>query len=287
MREVYLRHAPYNPPMQPRSKGRARVEFWLLIVAVVIAVPAAAWFGQEKLIFFPQPLTGTAHLPRGTQAVDVRAVDGTRLAGFFVPAAAQRAPVLLFFGGNAEEISWTLADARWPAGYARAGVNYRGYGGSEGSPGEAPLVEDAKAVFDAIATRPDVDPARIVVVGRSLGTGIAARLAVERPVAAAILISPYDSLVEVGKAHYPWLPVSWLLKHRFDSVSYAKRASVPLLAIVAAADGIVHVPRSRALHDAWAGPKHWVAIDGRGHNDLTGDAGFWSAVNRFAATLDK
>lgn len=263
------------------------METWLLIAAVLVAVPAAAWFGQEKLIFFPQPLAGTSHLPQGTQAVDLRAADGTKLAGFFVPAGTLRAPVLLYFGGNAEEISWTLADPRWPAGYARAGVNYRGYGQSDGSPGEAPLVDDAKLAFDAIAARPDVDPSRIVVVGRSLGTGIAARLAVERPVAAAILISPYDSLVEVAKAHYPWLPVSWLLRHRFDAASYAKRASVPLLAIVAAADNIVHVPRSRALYDAWAGPKRWVALDGRDHNDLAVDAGFWSAVAGFVGTLDK
>jgi pimeloyl-ACP methyl ester carboxylesterase len=287
MREVYLRRAPYNPAMQRRSKGRSGMEVWLLIVAVLIAVPAAAWLGQERLIFFPQPLAGTAHLPPGTQPVELRAADGTRLAGFFVPAATQRAPVLLFFGGNAEEVSWTLADARWPAGFARAGVNYRGYGQSEGSPGEAPLVEDAKSAFDAIAARPDVDPARIVVVGRSLGTGIAARLAIERPVAAAILISPYDSLIEVGKAHYPWLPVAWLLKHRFDATSYAKRASVPLLAIVGSNDAIVHVPRSKALYDAWAGPKSWAAIDGRGHNDLTGDRAFWSAVAKFVETLPR
>ena len=257
------------------------MEYWLLIVAVLIAIPAAAWFGQEKLIFFPQPLAGTSHLLPGTQSVEVQAADGTRLAGYFVPAGAARAPVLLFFGGNAEEISWTLADVRWPAGLARAGINYRGYGQSEGSPGEAPLAEDAKAVFDAIAARPDVDPARIVVVGRSLGTGIAARLAVERPVAGAILVSPYDSLIEVGKAHYPWLPVAWLLKHRFDAVSYAKRATVPLLAIVGSDDAIVHVPRSRALYDAWAGPKSWAVIHGRGHNDLTGDRAFWSAVGTF------
>ena len=78
-----------------------------------------------------------------------------------------------------------------------------------------------------------------------------------------------------------------LLRHRFDAASYAKRASVPLLAVVAAADNIVHVPRSRALHDAWAGPKRWVALDGRDHNDLTVDTGFWSAVAGFVASLDK
>jgi pimeloyl-ACP methyl ester carboxylesterase len=271
--------------MRWRGKGRHGVEWWLLVLAVLAAVPAAAWLGQEKLIFFPQPLVGREHLPPRTEALDVRAGDGTRLAGFVVPAALPRAPVLLFFGGNAEEISWTLADPRWPEGFVRVGVNYRGYGESEGRPAEAPLADDAKAVFDAIAARGDVDPHRIVVVGRSLGTGVAARLAVERPAAAVILVSPYDSLVEVGKAHYPWLPVAWMLRHRFDAVSYARQARPPMLAVVGAADAIIPVARSRSLYDAWAGPKQWIALDGRGHNDLTADPRFWTGVRAFVAAL--
>ena len=258
---------------------------WLIVAVVLVAVPAAAWLGQEKLIFFPQPAAGTSHLPAGTQPLEVRARDGTRLAGFFVPASAPGAPVLLFFGGNAEEISWTLADDRWPVGYARAGVNYRGYGASEGRPGEALLIEDARSVLDAIAARPDVDPARIVVVGRSLGTGIAVRVAAERNVRGAILVSPYDSLVEVGRTHYPWLPVAWLLKHPFDAVASARRATVPMLVVVAGRDAIIPVERSRALHAAWAGPKSWVSLDDRGHNDLADDPEFWASIRRFADTL--
>lgn len=260
------------------------METLLLVLAVLIAVPAAAWLGQDKLIFFPQPAAGTSHLPATTQRLEVVASDGTRLHGFLVPATVPRAPALLVFGGNAEEISWTVADRRWPEGFVRAGVNYRGYGRSEGRPAEAPLAEDAKAVFDALAARPEVDPARIIVVGRSLGTGIAARLAVERPVAAAILISPYDSLVEVGKAHYPWLPVGWLLKHRFDAASWAANAAVPMLAIVAGEDTIIPPARSRALHDAWAGARTWVVVPAREHNDLAEDPAFWQAVGRFAAS---
>lgn len=271
--------------MQTRPEGRFRVEGWLLVLAVLVAVPAAAWLGQERLIFFPQPLMGTSHLPPGTQPLDLKAADGTKLAGFLVPAATQPAPVILYFGGNAEEISWTLADRQWPAGFARAGVNYRGYGQSEGKPAEAPLMEDAKIIFDALAARPEVDGNRIVVVGRSLGAGIAVRLAAERPVHAAILISPYDSFVEIGKTHYPWLPVAWLLRHRFDSVDHARNAKAPLLTIVGSADTIIPIKRSRVLFDAWAGPKTWVALAGRDHNDLSLDAGFWTAIERFAATL--
>ena len=238
-----------------------------LIVALVVlaAVPAAAWLGQERLIFFPQPLAGEPRMPAGTRDLALVAGDGTRLAGHFVPGPAQRSPVLLYFGGNAEEISGTLADPRWPVGYARAGVNYRGYGASEGRPGEAALMADAALVYDAVA----------------------ARLAADRPVAAAILISPYDSLVEVGRGHYPWLPVSWLLRHRFDARTAAARARSPLLAIVAADDAIIPPARSQALVAAWGGPTSVVVLAGRDHNDIEGDAGYWAAIERFLGAITR
>lgn len=261
------------------------MEWLVACAAILIGLPAAAWFGQDRLIFFPQPGSGTSHLPAGTEALEVVAGDGTRLAGFLVARGVRPAPTLLYFGGNAEEISWSVADGRWPRGWTVAGVNYRGYGTSGGRPGERELLDDGIAVFDALAARPDVDARRIVVVGRSLGTGVAVYVAASRPTAAAILISPFDSLVEVGRMHYPWLPVDWLLRHRFDSVARAASAVVPMLTIVGAADGIIPPARSRALFDAWAGPRTWVAIPGAGHNDLGSTPAFWEPIATFVAGL--
>jgi hypothetical protein len=261
------------------------MEWLVAIAAIVVGLPAAAWFGQEKLIFFPQPPSGTSHLPAGTERLAVAARDGTRLAGFVVPGDPRPAPALLYFGGNAEEISWSLADRRWPIAWTVAGVNYRGYGASEGRPGERELKEDGLAAFDALAACADVDPRRIVVVGRSLGTGVAVHVAASRPVAGAILISPFDSLVAVGRTHYPWLPVAWLLRHRFDSGDLAAKVDAPMLAIVGAADNIIPPARSRALYDAWSGPKTWVEVPGAGHNDLGSTADFWAPIALFLAGL--
>jgi pimeloyl-ACP methyl ester carboxylesterase len=266
--------------MPAASKGRL-VE-WLLVVAVLVAgIPLAAWYSQERLIFFPQPLTDTTHLPAHAKPFELIASDGARLAGFVLPGSRQPLAVVLYFGGNAEEISWTLADARWPRAWTVVGVNYRGYGRSEGKPGEAVLIADALALFDAVAKRSDVDARRIVVVGRSLGTGVAARVASDRAVAGAVLVSPYDSLVEVGRQHYPWLPVSWLLRHRFDAVAAAKHAHAPLLTVVGGRDGIIPLVRSRKLHDAWQGPKHWLEIPDAGHNDLGTSREYWEAIAGF------
>jgi len=259
----------------------------LVIAAVAIGIPAAAWWAQDRLIFFPQPIGSTRHLPPAAAPLEVVAADGIRLRGWIVAANATPAPTVIYFGGNAEEVSWTLADARWPRDWTRVALNYRGYGDSEGTPGEAALHADAQAVFDAIARRPDVDASRIVVFGRSLGTGVAVALASARPVAGVVLVSPYDSLAAVGRTHYPFLPVSLLLRHRFDSLAHARAIHAPLLAIAAAGDSIVPLERSRALFDGWAGAKRWHAIEGAGHDDVSAHDAYWRAIADFLVEFQR
>ena len=257
---------------------------WLIFVAVIVfGVPAWAWFAQERMIFFPQPVASTAHLPAHAAPLEVVAADGTRLRGWIVKGATAPAPAVIYFGGNAEEVSWTLADKHWPREWAIVGLNYRGYGTSEGAPGERELTTDAVSIYDAVTRNEDIDPRRIVVFGRSLGTAIATHLAAERFAAGAVLVSPYDSLTAIGKKHYPWLPVSLLLRHPFDAIPDAKRNTMPLLAIVGGSDSIIPPERSRALFDAWAGPKTWQVVHGADHNDLGSGDAFWQSVARFLA----
>jgi fermentation-respiration switch protein FrsA (DUF1100 family) len=154
---------------------------WLVVVALfVVGVPAAAWLAQDRLIFFPQPVGSTAHLPPEARPLEIVAADGTRLRGWMRVAAETPAPVVLYFGGNAEEVSWTLADKRWPREWTIVAINYRGYGGSEGEPSETALVADGLAIYDVVAARPDVDRRRCRL-GRSLGTGAAVKLGAARP----------------------------------------------------------------------------------------------------------
>jgi len=257
---------------------------WLIVVAgIIVAINAAAWLAQDRLIFFPQPVASTAHLPARAAALTVAAADGAKLRGWIVEGSAIPAPTILYFGGNAEEVSWTLADPRWPREWTIVGLNYRGYGASEGSPGERELKSDALTLYDAVAARDGIDRMGIVTFGRSLGTAVATHVAAERPVAGVVLASPYDSLAAIGNHHYPWLSVSLLLRHRFDAQRDASRVPVPLLAIVAAADTIIPVERSRALYDAWAGPKRWLAVPDADHDSLGAAAAFWGGVADFLA----
>jgi pimeloyl-ACP methyl ester carboxylesterase len=259
---------------------------WIVIGAVVVfGLPAAMYFLQDSLLFLPQPYVGTTPAARAGRTVEdltYEASGGVRLRGWLVHASAPagRAPLAVYFGGNAEEVSWQAAEP-WPAEWSLALVNYRGYGRSEGQPSERDLCADALAIVDALARRPDVDPARIVLVGRSLGAGVATHVAAHRPVAGVVLVSPYDSMTEVGKRHYPWLPVGLLLKHPFDAHSAAPAIGAPLLAIVGGRDTIIPVAHSQRLFDAWGGPKRWVELPGADHNDLGAWPGFWTAIDAF------
>jgi hypothetical protein len=193
---------------------------------------------------------------------------------------------VIYFGGNAEEVSWMLDAVGDPARGATPGigwllVNYRGYGLSEGSPSEAALVADAVTLYDFAAGRPSVDAQRIVAFGRSLGSGVAVPLAAKRPVRAVVLVAPYDSVAALAKRYYPFLPVDLILKHRFDSLALAPQLRQPLLAFIAERDEVIPPVHSERLFDAWGGAKRKVALAGAGHNDTDGADGFWPTLNGF------
>jgi uncharacterized protein len=107
------------------------------------------------------------------------------------------------------------------------------------------------------------------------------QLATQRSVDGVILVAPFDSLVEVGRHHYPILPVGWMLRHRFDSLGAAPAVKAPLLCLVAGRDEIIPAAGSRRLYEAWGGKKRWVELVGAGHNSTDGAPQFWSAIRGF------
>jgi hypothetical protein len=118
-----------------------------------------------------------------------------------------------------------------------------------------------------LAARPEVDPGRVAYLGESLGAAVALRLAVERPPAALLLRSPFTSLADVGRLHYPWLPVGLLLADRYASAARVARLAVPLLVVAGERDQVVPAALSRRLYDAAPAPKRFVLVPGADHND--------------------
>jgi hypothetical protein len=247
------------------------------------------YFFQDKLIFFPQKLSReeTESLNRRfphVEAISLKTSDDIHIKGWFVKnSAPPSAPLIIYFGGNAEEVSYLIYYADKIKGWSLALINYRGYGLSEGRPSEKNFYADAVTIYDYFAKRDDIDNTRIIILSRSLGTGIATYLAQLRPVKALILVSPYDNFVSIGKHHFPFLPVALLLKHRFDSLSRAPSISVPLLVITAANDTIIPVRYSKKLVEKWGGPCSFKTIEGEDHNTLQDRVEYWETINDFLA----
>ncbi len=256
-------------------------------LAVFVGVCAVLYLLQERLIFLRAPLVDgdrrAVSLLPDTEEIEIAAADGTRLHGWLRHTTSDVGPrgLVLYFGGNAEEVSGQVRDAEAFAPWSLAAINYRGYGLSEGRPSEASLTADARVIYDWFAKLDGIDPNRIVVFGRSLGTGVAVQLAASRPVHAVALVSPFDSLRSIAQSQYPFVPVSLLLKHPFDSIARAPAIRIPALVLVGADDRLVPPRLSQRLYDAWAGPKQWISIPDADHNDLHVQPGYWPAIHAF------
>lgn len=219
---------------------------------------------QRSLLYFPQPRSAAAPAPMALP------VDGEVLQVTVRPRPGARA--LIYFGGNAEDVALNLpALARAFPDHALYLLHYRGYGGSTGRASEAALHGDALALYERV----HAEHAQIVVIGRSLGSGVALRLARERPVARLVLVTPYDSIRELAAAQFPWVPVRWLLRDTYDSARHAPAVSAPTLLVLAGRDEVIPRASSERLLARFApGIATMRVIDGRGHNDLSDDPAY-------------
>ena len=265
-----------------------------VVLPAYVALVVLVYVFQDGLLFTSQPRGEQelrSVLVRHAAAEEIRFAtdDGVTLHGWFLRAASipagKRAPVLVYYGGNAEEVSGQLDEAGRFEGYSLLLMNYRGYGGSAGKPGESALFADALRVFDYAAARADVDPQQMVIMGRSLGTGVAVHVAARRGARGVLLVSPYDSMVQVGRHHHPYLPVPLLLRHRFEAIADAPGITVPLLALAAPGDNIVPVENSRRLVEAWGGPHQLLEIVGATHNVFAASPEYWIAIGAFLSGL--
>jgi uncharacterized protein len=249
-----------------------------------LAIAGLVWLGQEAMIFYPRGAEPRPPAPVGWRIEDVtlEARDGTRLAGVLALPPVERPPLVIYFGGNAEEVTSyaPLAAANYGP-RAVLYVNYRGYGHSGGRPGEAALVSDGADIFDWAARRADIDPARIALHGRSLGTGVVVQVAATRPAKCVVLTSPFDSALNLAKAMYPWLPVALLLRHPFDSAAHAPKLQVPALFLMGDADTLIPKRHSERLASLWGGPSERISFEGFGHNDLDMNPRYAEAIQAF------
>ncbi len=258
----------------------------IALAAYLIVVLLMAFF-EESLLFFPAKYPDGNWNPPGLGFEDARfqAADGTQLHGWFVPHEKPRA-IVLFAHGNAGNIAWRedyLLELH-RLGMAVLAFDYRGYGRSEGTPNEQGIIADGRAARTWLAKRAGVPESEIVLLGESLGGGVAVQLASEAPARGLVLDNTFSSVPEVAAFHYPWLPVKQMMRTRLDSAAVVGKYHGPLLQIHGDADTIVPIKFGRRLFDAANEPKQFIVIPGGDHNDPRTPR-FFEAVDRFLDTL--
>jgi uncharacterized protein len=254
-----------------------------IILGVVVGIPLLLYpylyLFQERLLFYPVPLSENERVTLARAypkaELEIRALDGTRLHGWIYPAPTQPAPLLIYFGGNAEELSWLLPYS--VPGWSLVLINYRGYGQSGGAPSEQALFQDALSIYDHFSPQATA----VAAMGRSLGTGVAVYLASQRPLNALVLVSPYASIRAVAEEIYPFVPVRWLLKHPFDSLARAPALKTPMLALIAEHDDVIATHHSHTLLNAWGGSVTVKSYPHADHNSIINEDDYWAVIHTF------
>ncbi|MGB2985762.1 MAG: alpha/beta hydrolase [Phycisphaerae bacterium] len=252
-----------------RSVSR-RVGRWVAVVALTyLGVCVFITLLQSRLIYFPTrdyPVT-PADIGLEFEDLTLETSDGVAIAAWYVPRLDPKGSVI-FCHGNAGNISDRLHSIKLLHGL---GLNvlifdYRGYGRSKGRPTEAGTYEDAVATWQYLVETRGESPDRVVLFGRSLGGAVAIELARRHTPAALIVESTFTSLVDVGRLHYPLLPVRLLLTYRYDSLDKVSQIKCPKLFIHGRDDELIPIDNGRRLFAAAAEPKQFLETPG-GHNE--------------------
>jgi uncharacterized protein len=258
----------------------------LLIVLAYAAVLAGLFYMQRSLLYpggGRQALAAAAGLADFSDVV-LETPDGERLVGWWRPPQPGKA-VILYFHGNGGSL-WNRRNR--VADLTRDGrglliASYRGYSGSTGSPTEAGLRTDARAAYDFVAR--DYEASRIVAYGESLGSGVAVRLATERPVAGLILDAPYTSTVDVAARTYWYVPVAWLMQDQYRSIDIIGQVKAPILFMHGTSDRIIPFAFGERLYDAAPEPKRFLRLEGVGHTRIL-ESGGLAAVDAFIRPIE-
>lgn len=253
------------------------------MVTVWLTLAVLIYFFQARLVFYPSRTLGQtpADIKLDYEEVFLQGRDAVEIHGWWLPAENPRA-TLLFLHGNAGNISHRLDSLKifHDLGLATLIIDYRGYGKSRGKPSEQGTYLDAMAAWRYLTEDRDIRPRQIIIFGRSLGGAVAAWLAANTQAAGLILESTFTSIADVGRRHYPYLPVKYLARIHYPSIDRIANINSPLLVIHSQEDEVIPYRLGKALHDRAAEPRYFLEISG-GHN-----GGFLESGRRYIEGLD-
>jgi uncharacterized protein len=266
---------------KPSWAMTALIGIAVVFVCLYVGLAAILYFAQRSLMYFPETIHTTpaeAGLPEAAE-VTLTASDGERLIAWHVPPGEAK-PVILYFHGNGGALRYRVERFRKfiADGFGLVAVEYRGYGGSSGSPSEAGLIADAEATYAFAAAHYPAQ--RLVLWGESLGSNLAVVLAAEKPVGRVILEAPFTSAAAVASTRYWYLPVRLLMKDQYRSDERIGNVSAPVLILHGVQDRTVPFGMGERMFDLTKARKHIVRFVDGGHEDLDMH-GALHAVRRF------
>ncbi|MCU0858521.1 MAG: lysophospholipase [Pontiellaceae bacterium] len=238
------------------------------------------WIRQEHYIFRPKHYDVVPEFERFRWD---REINGIRHQGWFLDKGKPQ--TVIYHGGNAEDLAGHCKVMMDGLDANALLVNYRGYGQSEGTPGEKEMVADCIAVFDLFCAEKNIPASSVFLMGRSLGSGVAIQVAAARPQAAGlILATPYENIAAIAKVRYPWLPVKRLLRHPFPAIDFAPEIKMPTLVLLAENDESIPVESGRRLGEKIGGEKEIITLP-TGHYDINEHPAYFETINKFINRL--
>ncbi|HVI91159.1 MAG TPA: alpha/beta fold hydrolase [Dongiaceae bacterium] len=236
----------------------------LLLACCYVGICVTVYFIQETLLYHPDramPSPQEAGMAN-TEIVHLKTSDGENLVAWWIPPRTPDKPVILYLHGNGGNISYRTGrfSQITADGSGLLALSWRGFGTSTGTPTEAGLMTDARTAYDYLKTK--TTPDHIVLMGESLGTGIAVHLATEVPVNSIILDSAYSSILDIAETRFDWLPVSLLLRDQYQAIAMAKSVQVRVYQVHCVGDPLIPIRFARALNAQF--PNHAELIEAPG-----------------------
>jgi len=193
-------------------------------IGLYLVIVSYMYIVQDSIVF---DTTSSKNEPKlsikNSKEISLEVEDGIFIRGVYKKSKNPNAPLIIYFGGNSNNATNILYHLKNLDKFDILTFNYRGFANSDGKPSQDALFEDAIKIYDKYAKDKNV-----ILIGRSLGTGVASYLAYKRDCKGVILITPYDSIASLGQKLYPYLPVSLLLKHKFESVKFLPHVKTPI-----------------------------------------------------------
>ncbi len=248
----------------------AFIKFILALIIIYAGIVVYAYLVQREMIYFPSQKTTTpaeSGVPE-MREISLKTRDNHSIIAWYRPPADPGKPTMIYLHGNAGHIGQRafIIKPYLDEGYGVLLVTYRGYSGNSGIPTQYGIANDARAAITFL--QEEKQDQCIILFGNSIGSAVAIQMATEFPISTLILQSPFSSLTDIAQYHYFYLPVSPLIKDKFDSMKSVEKIEAPVLVLLGKDDKIIPPKFGRKLYNALLYPKELIEIEGKGHNDL-------------------